>query len=326
MRAGLLDYVEFEKETSYGTEPASLSKCLPVDAFNLEGRNEGREERPIAGTRELLRHPTGNYSLTGSVSAPFYPNEIGWLIYGLFGSVTSTQQGSTSAYKHVFSIANTLPSFTFGESKQGTNFTYLGVEVNSGTFTFNRADNEVKASFDLIGQKDKIADATFTSFTYPTADVLNLSNVTFKINDTSNDNMKSITFTFNNNMSPDDWRTLTSGRFISAPYPGAFAVSGSFSGLFDVNIIKYKWGLATATSPQTTVSTFPIEITAQGPLIEDSYYYEFHIKIPSAKILTSAVPLTTDVVAVTADFVGIYDSSAGYSVTVDLTNTTASYS
>ena len=99
-----------------------------------------------------------------------------------------------------------------------------------------------------------------------------------------------------------------------------------YQNIFDVNIIKYKWGLATATEPQTTVSTFPIEITAQGPLIESSYYYEFHIKIPSAKILTSAAPLTTDVVAVTADFVGIYDSSAGYSVTVDLTNTTASYS
>ena len=324
-RAGLLDYVMFEKESSFATEPSNLTKSLPVDAFNLDGENQGREVRPIAGTRELLRHPTGNYIVTGSISAPFYPNEIGWLLYGLFGSVSSAAEGS-SGYKHTFSISNSLPTFTFGVDRQGTKYTYLGVAVNSATLNFSREDNEVKASFDLIGQKDKEASASFGTFTYPAADVLPLSNTTFKINDVENTTMKNITLTLSNNMTPDDWRTLSSGRFITNPYPMAWSVTGSFSGLFDANVIKYKWGDASATEPQISVGQFPIELTVTGPEIESGVNYKLHVLIPKAKVRTASAPLTTDVVIVSGDFTAIYDSDSAYSILLELTNTTASYS
>lgn len=265
------------------------------------------------------------------------------LLRSLGGTVTATQQGATTAYKHtcnMYPVASgtQLPTSTVISELGGVSFLMGGFPVQSYTLSQTRADRP-KFSCDLVGSGKFTTPHGVTSLP-ATATITscldgNSSQVQWTDADGTTDftsgtcHLRSWSCGVNNNIKLNDRCPGDSTNSVTATYGTATPAY--------VSTMKRGNRVVTAQIVETLDSTIPnwkrhavgevvtnVIFRARGPVIASSYRYTLGFTIPKAIIKAVTTGEDNGDAILTYDLEAIYDSTSGGALTGECTNTTTS--
>ena len=160
----------------------------------------------IGGSRDIDEAAVGAISYGGSYEFNFRSEDLGILLYACLGDVTVSGLGN-SAYKHIFTPANSLPWLSVEEKISNTydTFHYTDVRVSSLELTSD-ANAFLTGSCDMIaitqsGNASPDADPSFDA-----SPILTSHTGYIVVGSGSQMYVKSGSFSFNNNLEDDDFR------------------------------------------------------------------------------------------------------------------------
>jgi hypothetical protein len=270
----------------------------------------------------VLKRSLGPYRARGSIGDfPAEPeNIVGELLYGVFGSVSSAQQGGTSAYLHTFSPADSLPSYTVRIGVEQTERVLPGCLIEALTVKFKH-DDVVKAYAEVLSgfpeTKASIGSPTLSSLQAfdmtDTSAVLTIGGVSKR------SVVYDLEVTVKNNIPFD--RGALDGRTFSVKRYGQREVTGKLSAYFD-DTAEYDRFIAG--------SEFNLAITAVGAEIAGGYKYQLGFELRKCVYLRDAAPevkVQNEPLVIDAPFQAFYDSTGGFNAEAKATlqNTVTSY-
>jgi hypothetical protein len=299
------------KETTFGT-PVTPIEALKHTGASVDLNYETVESASFTGSRAS----NGAFTVgkTGNISFPFEADSrnLGWLLKGAMGDETLTAMGA-GGYKHEFEMLNdsALPSFTVESSLGGVfHYTNKGCVVNSLSFDVSpKAIVTGTAEFVFIDQADQPTPTTLTpvnvkAFTYndTIAGSVTVDAVEFG-------EMKSLSFTIENNLSLEDFRLGLAGALASIP-AGQHKLSGSAMIAFNADSQPFEDKIKNST-------TFALVFTIDTGVVVGSTTEKMVVTIPVAQI-SNLKKDTGDFIYMTMDF-----SSVGAGATIELHNARA---
>lgn len=189
-------YVSIEKETTYGTDPASSAVFGEVDDETLKHVYDTlvREDMSRYAAQKVVR---GREYCEGSLNSVMMTDDFtANLIRGIFANDTVT---GSSPYTHTLTEGTSVggeryPSFTLHVGRTGKDHTFTGMTVNRMSVSASVGEF-TSMSFDMQGQAEGTTDS-LTTPTYPTNDPCFFANadVFFNNNSTKADSVKSMDF------------------------------------------------------------------------------------------------------------------------------------
>ncbi len=321
-----LGLLTFDKEQNWGTK-ATPNTIIPIFGETITSRNELEVRDVIVRKIDYKLAWTGNFSVSGGISLPFYYDLAGIFLYALFGKV-QTQTLASGVYKHIFTFGDTLPSFTTYVDRITAIFAYPGCILNRGSFRFSAEEMPITFDVDLIAKTEELYTGNMPTVTIPESKIFIRTGTAIKVNNQSNNNVKSIDVAIDNRLETRANRTLTSGRFITEPARGAPEVSGSITSIFaSMNEWRIFWGNSNAPA-EIELTGVPIELTVTGQPINQTYNYQFKLIIPEVYLMARSngtLARAGEWIDVTFDFQSVYNPSSGYLASAELINTTPSY-
>ena len=309
-------YLGLGKESTYGTAVAATRYLEAIASIKPD---QGWIIPPPIASRAFRKRNLGPYRARGTIGDfPVEPENIGELLLGAFGSV-STQNLVTGVYKHTFSPANILPSYSVRMGVEQTERILVGGLVESLTVKFAH-DKDIQASAEILSgfveQKAIIGSPTISALqalnmqnaaSVLTIDVMNKRNIIYDLE-----------LTIKNNI-PFDKGDL-SGRTFATKRVGQREVSGKLSAYFD-DTTEYDRFIAG--------TEFTLIITAQGPLIVTDYYYKLGFEARKC-VYSGGVPDVkpqNEPLVIDAPFKALYDTTDGFNAEAKATlqNAIAAY-
>jgi len=318
-------YLALKKETEYGTAVVP-DKFIDIVSESLAYRNNVIYVENVNSV-DYLKQVAGPYGIAGDFDIKVEPENIGHILLGLFGQVTSEVQGATSAYKHTFKPIgedSELPSFTFGVGMGAvTDRRIAGCKIKKLTLSCE-AGNLLLGSVTIVGKKDSITDLLTPSFSALPPFAWNQATVKRAAT-----TIKPLGFEFNyeNILSEDEYRLTTDRTIQELPW-----LSRKISGRMDLKFantddLKRFYGSDTVTTPQETLGTLALNFKFEGALIEDPYKYTLEIDLPKVVYdLAGANISVRDKIVQGIEWTALYDATATYAAKVELTNKVSSYS
>lgn len=211
------------KETTYGTAVPPTA-FLPVTSVKVDDKIGYIEDKAWRGA------PVDTYSLIPGfstsdieINGPVFPDTIGFILGGLFG--TDTLTGSTAPYAHAFSLNNgaVTPSYTITDAVNGTIRRASGVRFSEVEFTL---DPNAIFTFQAKGTGRVSASTTRPTASYSALSATAGWNFVPTVGGTALSNVESASVTIS--------RTLTqiptlNGQTLYNVYPGLMTVSGKFT-------------------------------------------------------------------------------------------------
>lgn len=279
--------------------------------------------------RATRKHVLSNYHIEGSISQMVEPEGmIGWWLLLALGSLSSAAQGGTAAYKHTYTPADTIDTFTLWLNRGGNQEvkvpfgTVTSLELNQGL------DDVLRSTINIAGQKDYIT-TDFGTSAYSLLDPLhnNMLNVSIAGATTGQAaQVHNSIITIDNGQDIDDGRTHGS-RFYNAVVPGKRTVSGSMDIWFDDDIEYQRfWGAAAAVTPANVSATVPLIYTWDTGIEADTgYNYGLVVTIPAAVYEATTVNLSGGRIKQHIDWDAEYDVSTSREIIVELLNTKTGY-
>jgi hypothetical protein len=174
----------YAKESVRLTGEANMDLPIPWTDLTLTPMIEKIEDTSGIGNLEpLINTHKRLEAIEGSIGGFLNSSTIGSLLFHIYGSVTSVQDGTTGAYTHIFDLANTVSNPTFSlfydlegswKRSRGCQLKSLNVEASEG--------GEVKYTSDFMGiEESNIASQTYTIPSV--SNILTASNMVFKMAD-----------------------------------------------------------------------------------------------------------------------------------------------
>jgi len=172
MPLSVLSKIGVAKEASWGTTTAP-THLIPTEPPTFTVSIENIVDNAIRGVPAAdYASYAGVMSTEGSIEGPFYPEETGFWLKGIFGaeSVTDPSDDDIAPFEHEFIQAATPPSFSIQDENGVQPYRYTGMLVNEFGLTFNAAEETLNYSASFIGKlKEDVtsgipADATATPF------------------------------------------------------------------------------------------------------------------------------------------------------------------
>jgi len=257
-------------ETSWGT-PATINRFAPFISESLRLEIDRLVSPGIRGGRGRRSEEVvpGRKNVTGDVVFDLWAKGLGLWFKHALGSVTSAQQGGTSAYLHTFSLTDALPpGLTVEIKKGGTQFhKYSGVRVDR--WTIGAAINAIpRMTFTVLGKDESISGSGATA-SYPSGnELLSFHQGIFKI-DTSQVDIYEFELTLNNNLADSDYRLGAPTR--ASLLPRSREVTGRF---------RLPYDAVTEYTKFRNFTPAALNLKFTGSLIQGSYYVEFTIDLP----------------------------------------------
>ena len=229
---GYQGFMGFGTETVYGT-PLAATKWSEFNngGDGLTTDEERLESASVYGVhRELTDMKQGAISVSGDMVTDVRYEGLELLYKMGMGAVTSTQQGTTSAYSHLFKLTDTIgTSLTVEVERDIKVFKYEGCMVNTITWNVTNTGFLI-ATFGFIGE-DTGTGASPTAATLPTAPLACFSQGAFTWN-SGTVQISNFSLTHNNNLSTD--RRFIGSRLVSQPQrTSKMEVTGSFTTEFE---------------------------------------------------------------------------------------------
>lgn len=146
------------RETTWG-DGDDPQRLLPIDPPSITEPYEQILDNLLRGINAV---DFGAYQGSGHVemglSGLFYPEELGYFILAMMGSIsTDPPAGTAPTYEHTFTLASQPPSLSIQEEggvyPSGSHRRFIGMLPSSLTFTFTSSEGLLTWSSDLAGQK-----------------------------------------------------------------------------------------------------------------------------------------------------------------------------
>lgn len=223
-------------ESVYGTAPAAMTRQIKVFNESLKYSPTRKDEGVLTGGKLTGKVATMTKKVEGGFSALARPDDIGEILKAAFGVEDSTPNkvsGSTAVYEHEFTllgtdIADNLPSITTMVDRVVADFGYLGLKINSLSFSCQSGDY-LKVDVTYMG-KEQVAGTMTTGLSYSALIPFKFSNVTLKVDGVELTGT-SVKFDLNNNL--DSIQTSKSGLFVREPNPGAREIKIDIDTFYD---------------------------------------------------------------------------------------------
>lgn len=280
-------------------------------------------------SRSNKKHVLSNYHMDGSLPQMVEPEGmIGWWLKWALGGLSSAQEGATTAYKHSYTPADELKSFTLWLLRGGNQQVKIPYGTVLSLELVQSLDDVLRSTIRIAGQKDEIA-TDFGSSSYSQLDPLHNTMLGVSIAGSTTGQAAQVhntSITIDNGIDLDDGRAHGS-RFYGAVVPGKLNVSGSMDIWFDDDI-EYErfWGAAAASSPVSVSTPVPLIFTWDtGIEAGTGYNYQLVITIPAAIYESTSVNLSGNRIVQHIDWYAEYDNSTSREILVELTNTKTGY-
>ena len=279
--------------------------------------------------RANLKHVLSNYHIEGSPPMIVDPEGmIGWWLKWVLGGLSSVQEGATTAYKHTYTPADELKTFTLWLLRGGNQQvkvpygTVLSLELVQGL------DDVLRSTVRIAGQKDQMT-TDFGSSDYSQLDPFHNTMLGVSIAGATTGQAAqahNTVITIDNGIDLDDGRTHGS-RYYNAVIPGKRNVSGSNDIWFDDDI-EYErfWGAAATSSPLDVGTPVPLIFTWDtGIEAGTGYNYQLVVTIPAAIYESTTVNLSGNRIVQHIEWYAENDPITSREVLVELTNTKTGY-
>jgi len=257
----------------------------------------------------------GAFRARGNIEFPAEPeNGMGWYLKWALGSVSSAQQGATSAYKHTFKSADDIKSFT-GRIGADTDERVLGgCLINSLALRFAHGE-EIRGVAEVFAAEE--AKGTIGSPIFSALDPFVFSQATVEFADTAKAIVAEGEVRINNRIPFD--RGVLGSRHFPRIRVGKRLVDGRLSLFFD-DTTEYDRFLAG--------TEFKLELLTTGPAIGvTGYNYTLNVIVTKCIYLRDTAPHIDrrELIVLDAPFQAFYDSTPATEITVELINQEISY-
>jgi hypothetical protein len=283
-------WIGIAEETTYGVKVSTPTKSLTYGTLDLnpdQGLLEVEESE-----REISTMVTGPFVGSGSLGLYARPDTIGHFLKWAMGAVTSAQQGGTAVYKHTFTMAETIKSFTLSDNERLSNLDsrfLAGCLIKKLTLEAP-ARELVTCDLDLLYAWEDLATkptkgtiSVLRPFVFHDLTILKLATTDFKA--------ESFSINIENDIA-DDVHDLGSRKITDIVLSGS-NIAGEFEMKFkDWTQRKIFYGATNATEPQEDVTPQQLEIELTGEATGVTGYpnYKLHIVLPKTLITENPAP------------------------------------
>jgi len=257
----------------------------------------------------------GAFRARGNVEFPVEPeNGVGEYLKWVLGSVSSAQQGATSAYKHTFKSADDIKSFTGRIGAETDERVLGGCLINSLALRFAHGE-EIRGVAEVFAAEE--AKGTIGSPTFSALDPFVFSQATVEFADTAKAIVAEGEVRINNRIPFD--RGVLGSRYFPKIRVGKRLVDGRLSLFFD-DATEYDRFLAG--------TEFKLELLTTGPAIgATGYNYTLNVIMTKCIYLRDTAPHIDrrELIVLDAPFQAFYDSAPATEITMELINEKTSY-
>lgn len=110
---GMKSITNLAFEKTYGQMPSDgIWYQQPINKNALTGKQSLIQSNTITGRRDMTEPGIGQMDASGQLELPLDVRNIGNILKGLFGAPTTTAGTKEGTYKHVFKVADEIPSLT----------------------------------------------------------------------------------------------------------------------------------------------------------------------------------------------------------------------
>jgi len=303
------------KEASRGTAESAPSKWYPTRGIaQIDYALNHINDDALRGIYE--KYPMIAGIKTGEAKIPLYLDAqmAGEFFYSLLGSVSSSQQGGTAAYKHTIVRSSSISPIAYTLFlDRGMNVMKYNLGCVKKIALKSSVDGLIEMDVDALFKTE--ASGSIGSPSFPTQRYLSFQHVDFKIAGSSNTDVKEWSLSVDNGARAH--RTLSGSQDLSdIVSPSKLNIDGSFTIYFQNTTERDKF-LANTTSA--------IRVLMVGSTIASTYKYTVDVNVYAANY--KAFPYGEDqgLLAAKATFEGVYSSSDSKALQVDVTNTDTAY-
>ena len=326
-------YAGMSLQTNAATPSASLNCFIPVTELpTLKGTAEKKWFQEYRkSSAEYNRFAVTRISAEGNINCPAYPSGgLEHLLYGVFGSMTSTALSSTACYQHTYVIDDTPPIFTVGKGYDDQNMEMFS-DVIIGSLDINyTAGSEITLSAQCMGRPIGIGTGE-ASPSYGTERALSFTDVGASLGGTANCDITSLSVKIDRGVKSLRTMCASAGLTDNVQYISTTKVEGNIEMFFqDYTEYKYWLGSSSATtfSADASVSTMGrvLTITATGQSLGTTPAYSNLFTLSMPQIVYDDADISApwdDRMKISFQFKGSYDSAESAGV-ADITATVLS--
>jgi len=317
-------YFAISRESTPGVAVTTPTKFYPAEEATFEFQREFIEWREIRGSRQAYRTLIGAARPSATLRGPVYPaGAMGSILVGTFGGYSSaTTGGSTVAYKHTFTDAPVLPSFTLerADARSGEGGILCerlaGCKVESLQLTaaFNEKV-EMTANFQALRKPVVVTPVAPGSITYPSMVPLYFKGASIKVDGVDNSYFKNINLEIRNTLERQE--TLRGTDEAYALYEGGLECTLSGSVVFE-NLDLYNRLLnGTISSIVLNLVSDTVADNAPTPPI----YYSLKFTWDKVFVQRHSVPMRAgEIINADVEFRVTFDDANKRSVLVEMVN------
>lgn len=272
-----------------------------------------------ATSRTPIYATPANYMCSGPVALPADIINIGWVLLGILGEVESEYQGD-GIWKHTFTIADRLPTFTFAVGKELYQHNYTGITLDSLSMEYD--DNFVVLGLDVIGGKDEKDDdpATVGVCDLPESILTSLMSTFERGGSDITPDIEEFELEINNNIEVDD-NIPAAERYPKIAFPQQLEITINMDISFsDLETLEAFWGGANGPTIEVEEEAILIEF------VQEEGAKEITIKLPAAIAQSYSNPISgRDKIEQSISYQAIVDKEECSAAIVELINNQAFY-
>lgn len=271
-------YIGIGKETTFGIAVAATRYVEAVDTFQPD---PGVVILDPVAQRARKDKVFTKFRARGNIGAwEVKPEDIiGEALYGVLGAVSSAQQGGTSAYKHTFTPADTIKSWTLRKGVELNELVNPGCLFNQLTFQ-TRHPEILKAILEVFGVGAAPSKVALDTPTFSTLQPFVYHQCTITLAGSDKSSLVYDASVVINNSIPID-RGGHSSKYIPKIRVGDRVVNGKLSTYFD-ETDQYDAFIAG--------TEFALNLKWVGALIESTYYYTLELDLPKCVYRSRGAP------------------------------------
>jgi hypothetical protein len=309
---GFNTWIGVGEESTWGTRTAP-AKFIRILSESLK-LNNPTILKPSLGVTSQNRAVLGKKFTDGGFEAQFGYNGFETLLKHAIGSVSSAQQGGTTAYLHTYTLTNALPTgLTFHVNRDAaavaTANEYEGCQIEKITFT-QEPEDILKVSIETQGEEE--TDIAVATPTFPTFVAADWEDFSLVISGSTTEDITSFELSIENTLAADRFklgqRTRTGiGR------GGVRKVTGKITAEFRDQVLYDLFQGKTTT-------TAGVNAQWVGPTADTGHNYTLGLNVTAALKIERNVS-EAGVIPVTIEFEGQSTDAGNTELTATLKNT-----
>jgi len=309
----MVRYVALGKESSFGSE-ASPTRYIDLARESLSQRHDWIIPE-LASARWPKYALKGPIRVEGSLDMYVRADNIGEILLAVLGSVETSQPDPDNApnvYKHTFTPADSLPSYTVHVVSEVTGRKFLGCVARRLELTC-AAGELLGASLDVVGKEE--AALTPGSPTFSTLPFFSFADISDFLVGGVDVSVRAFALRVENDL-VDDWYVLGDRKLPEIPVRG-LTVEGSFD---------LKFSDRTHLDRFLNAEETKLKCIFTGPEIEGDYWNELRIYLP--RIVYTAAGANIDrreLLVEGVEFRALYDEAEDFVIRVTLQNAVSGY-